>query len=250
MEIFKQLLPKILKVIGLALTISVAILSRDAYAADDLPKPPAEAKTVGIFAYGSVISDPGSEIAAVRVNSISAETPFKIEFGRSSRMRDGAPTLVPVQEGGAKVKAVVIVLAPSVSEQEATDLLWRRETRKVGSGRRYNPPAHPRANNVLVKKLTNFSGVDVVLYTDFPPAGKLKHPTPQQLAELAIDSAKAPAGAKGMDGISYLIAVKESNIHTPLMPQYEKEILARTQSADLQQALNKLKPGAREKPGS
>jgi hypothetical protein len=127
--------------------------------------------------------------------------------------------------------------------------LWRRETRKVGSGRRYNPSAHPRPNSVLVKKLTNFAGVDVVLYTDFPPAGKLKHPTPQQLAELAIASAKAPAGAKGMDGISYLIAVKGSNIHTPLMAEYEREILARTDSADLQQALDKLKPGGKEKSG-
>ena len=210
---------------------------------------PANAKSVGIFAYGSVISDPGTEIAAVRANSIGAETPFKIEFGRSSRMRDGAPTLVPVQEGGAKVKAVIIVLAPSVSEQEAADLLYRRETRKVGSGRRYTPPVHPKPNNVLVKKLTNFAGVDAVFYTDFPPGGKLKNPTPQQLAELAIASAKAPAGAKGMDGISYLIAVKGSNIHTPLMAEYEKEILARTQSTDLQQALDKLKPGGGEKTG-
>ncbi len=209
---------------------------------------PGEANRVGIFAYGSVISDPGSEIAAVRVDSISADTPFKIEFGRSSGMRDGAPTLVPVQEGGAKVKAVVIVLAPSVSEREAADLLWRRETRKVGSGRRYNPPAHPRANNVLVKKLTGFAGLDVVLYTDCPPSGKLKNPTPQQLAELAIASAKAPAGAKGMDGISYLIAVKESNILTPLMPEYEKEILARTATTDLKQALNKIKLGGKKMP--
>lgn len=209
---------------------------------------PKEAKTVGILAYGSVISDPGSEIAAVRVNSIKADSPFKIEFGRSSRSRDGAPTLVPVEEGGAKVKAVVIVLAPSVSEQEAADLLWRRETRKVGSGRQYKAPAHPKANNVLVKKLTGFAGLDVVFYTDFPPSGKLKNPTPQQLAELAITSAKAPAGAKGMDGISYLIAAKESNLLTPLMPEYEKEILARTASTDLKQALNKIKLEAGKKP--
>jgi hypothetical protein len=210
---------------------------------------PAEAKTIGILAYGSVISDPGTEIAAVRVNSISVETPFKIEFGRSSRMRDGAPTLVPVQEGGAKVKAVVIILAPSVLEREAADLLWRRETRKVGSGRRYDPPAHLSANNVLVKKLTDFAGLDVVLYTDFPPAGKLRNPTPGQLAGLAIESAQAPAGAKGMDGISYLIAVRDSGIRTPLMPQYEKEILARTKSTDLKQALDKIKSRGGQKPG-
>lgn len=222
---------------SVVLVLSLAIIT-----VCSTPCLPEEAKRVGILAYGSVISDPGSEIAAARVDSISVDTPFKIEFGRSSRMRDGAPTLVPVQEGGAKVKAVVIVLARSVSEREAADLLWRRETRKVGSGRQYKPPVHPRTNNVLVKKLTGFAGLDVVLYTDFPSSGKLKNPTPQHLAELAIASAKAPAGAKGMDGISYLIAVKESNIRTPLMPEYEKEILARTASTDLKEALNKIKP--------
>jgi hypothetical protein len=160
------------------------------------------ARTVGILAFGSLITDPGSEVVAVRGDSINVDTPFNVEFGRSSKTRDGAPTLVPVEKGGAKVKAVVFVLAPSVSEREAADMLWRRETRKVGSGRRYDPPAHPRANSVLVKKLTGFSGLDV----------------------------------------SYLIAVKESNIRTPLMPEYEREILARTASTNLKEALRKIRP--------
>lgn len=202
---------------------------------------PADAKTVGLLAYGSVISDPGPEIAAATANTAVVKAPFKIEFGRSSRMRDGAPTLVPVHEGGAKVNAAVIVLAPSVSGQEAADLLWRRETRKVVSGKRYNAPAHPKPNRGLIRKLPNFAVIDVVLYADFPPAGKLKNPTPGDLAKLAIESGKAPEGAKGMAGLSYLMAVKGSGIRTPPMPQYEKEILLRTQSGNLRRALDKIR---------
>jgi hypothetical protein len=204
---------------------------------------PEEAKTVGILAFGSLITDPGSEVVSVRVDSINADTPFKVEFARSSRIRDGAPTLVPVEEGGAKVNAVVFVLAPSVTERQAGDILWRRETRRIGTGGRYRPRANPGPNNVLVKSLTGFAGLDVVLYTDFPASGKLNNPTPQQLAVLAIESVKGNAGATGMDGISYLIAAKESNILTPLMPEYEKEILARTASADLKEALHKVRLG-------
>ncbi len=44
-----------------------------------------------------------------------------------------------------------------------------------------------------------------------------------------------------MDGISYLIAAKESDILTPLMQEYEREILARTTSRDLKEALGKIR---------
>jgi len=54
------------------------------------------------LAYGSLIDDPGSEIQPVIARLIEGvETPFKVEFARSSEKRDGAPTLVPVKEGGA-----------------------------------------------------------------------------------------------------------------------------------------------------
>jgi hypothetical protein len=49
--------------------------------------------TIGIAAYESVISDPGTEIVGDGVNSIILETPAKTEFGRFSKMRQGDPHL-------------------------------------------------------------------------------------------------------------------------------------------------------------
>ena len=58
---------------------------------------------VGILAFGSIAGDPGAELAAAVTRRIEVKTPFAVEFARSSRSRDGAPTLVPVGEGGAHV---------------------------------------------------------------------------------------------------------------------------------------------------
>ena len=89
----------------------------------------------GIFGFGSLISDPGEELTKATGRRQDLETPFAVEYGRSSNTRGGAPTLVPVKTGGAKVKATVFVLKDSISEQEAENILYRRELHKVGSGR-------------------------------------------------------------------------------------------------------------------
>jgi len=59
------------------------------------------------------------------------KTPFNIEFARSSRSRDGAPTVVPVEGYGASVQAVILALNEDIEIENAKDLLWRRETRNV-----------------------------------------------------------------------------------------------------------------------
>ena len=59
---------------------------------------------IGIFGFGSLIADPGEELANATVSRLEAETPFAIEYAHSStHTRSGAPTLVPVKSGGAKV---------------------------------------------------------------------------------------------------------------------------------------------------
>ena len=79
-------------------------------------------ETVGILAYGSLIDNPGDEIAAATVRTIEeVETPFSVELARSSDGRGGAPTLVPVDKGGARVRAQIFVL--DVSEEEAVNRL-------------------------------------------------------------------------------------------------------------------------------
>lgn len=195
-------------------------------------------RSVGILAYGSLGEDPGAEIGPFVTERIEGvKTPFRVEFARTSRTRGGAPTLIPVSEGGARVKAKILALE-GVTEAEATDMLWRRETRREGSGERYDPPPQPGANAVIVRRLEGFEGTEIVLYIEI--GANIPDLTPRNLAELAISSAESDAGREGKDGITYLIGVKGNNVETPLMPEYEREILRLTGTETLEQALEKL----------
>ncbi len=203
---------------------------------------------IGIFGFGSLIADPGEELAAATIEEVQAETPFAIEYGHSStHTRAGAPTLVPVKSGGARAMATIFVLKDSISDQEAANILYRRETRQIGSGKVYKRPANPGPNNVLVESCPNVAGVEKVLYTDFADSGKLVNPTAKQLAELAIGSARSAEVPDGMDGISYLMNAKKAGIITPLTADYEKEILRQTGTASLEAAVAKLRPASAKK---
>ena len=191
---------------------------------------------IGILAYGSLISDPGAEIRAVSDGRIvGVETPFKVEFSRNSWVRDGAPTLVPVDKGGAKVSGVVIVLRESVAETAAQDMLYRRERNRVGSGDIYADVDETNIDNAFLGRLDHFAGLRVVFHAAL--RANIEGPTPEGLARLAIASAAAPSGATGRDGISYLRAAKQSGIVTPLMAEYEREIVRQTGGRSLEEAL-------------
>lgn len=193
-------------------------------------KPP----TVGILAYGSLIPNPGAEIEKAKIDIIkNVKTPFRVEFSRSSKGRGGAPTLVPV-DGGAHVNAQVIVV--ELSEADAASALWRRELNKVGSGKPYLRPKEVTANSVLVERLENVAGIDVVLYTKIDAT--ITPLTAERLAELAIES--VGKADKGRDGITYLIDAKANGVVTNLSPAYEAEILKRTGCATLEEALESL----------
>lgn len=191
--------------------------------------------TVGILAYGSLISDPGAEIEKAQTNTIhDVMTPFHIEFARSSNGRGGAPTLVPVTTGGAHVRGKVFVM--NVSEAEAADFLYRRETGKIDDKTTYKRPERLTNNSVLVERLTNFAGLDVVLYTQI--AATITPLTAERLAELAI--ASVGKTKPNRDGIVYLINAKKHGIETALSPAYEAEILKETKCKSLDEAHEKL----------
>ena len=117
---------------------------------------------IGILAYGSLIQEPGEEIGPViRERKERIETPFRVEFARSSSTRDGAPTLVPVECGGGRVQATILVLDACVNLGEAQDLLWRRETRNECTGKHYTPPSKHNPNGMVVEKLDDFAGLNV-----------------------------------------------------------------------------------------
>lgn len=198
--------------------------------------------SIGILAYGSLIEEPGKEIEPIIIDRRQRiETPFSIEFARSSSTRDGAPTVVPVESGGCPVYATIFVLEAGVSLDKAEDLLWRRETRNECSDKHYAPLATPSPNRMVVKTLRDFEGIDVVLYTKL--GANISDINAEKLADLAIESAKSEAGRNGKDGISYLISVKRQGISTPLMPGYEKEILRKTSASGLDDALSRCRNG-------
>lgn len=191
---------------------------------------------IGILAYGSLIEDPGVELDSLIISRIGGvETPFNIEFARSSRTRDGAPTVVPVIGFGTPVKGVILILDEKVEIEVAKDLLWRRETRNEGTDRHYRHSIRQASNQMAVAEVQDFHGVDHVLYTSI--GANITNPTPSTLAHLAIESAAGSSGAQGRDGISYLISLKNQNIQTPLMEEYEAEILRVLDASSLQQAL-------------
>lgn len=194
---------------------------------------------IGILAYGSLIEDPGKEITPlIRKRIVGVQTPFHIEFARSSLTRDGAPTVVPVEIGGASAQAAILVLNEEVSIEKAKDLLWRRETRNECTDKHYKKPLSSGPNKMVVEELLKFGGVNTVLYTKLEP--NIKDVTPEYLAELAIKSAKSDSGKKGKDGISYLISLKRQGIATPLMLRYEETILAKTGTRSLEDALARI----------
>jgi hypothetical protein len=199
--------------------------------------------TVGILAYGSLLDDPGVELEARVVRRIEGvETPFAVEFARSSRTRDGGPTLVPVDAGGAAVRAEVLVLEDAVYEELARDLLYRRETRQVGKSVTYGA-----AEADWIRQIS-FAGLGACFYTALEP--NIDPLTVPGLADLALRSAAAGAGAKRRDGISYLEEQKRRGVVTPLMPGYEAEVLARTGGRDLADAWARARAGQAPTPGT
>lgn len=196
--------------------------------------------SLGILAYGSLIECPGEELTEYIERRIcSVRTPFKVEFARQSQKRCGAPTLAIVENGGDEVNGVILVLRTGIGLDEAKSRLWRRETNQVGSGKPYTHPRNPGPNHVLIEKLRDFHGLEIVLYAKLSP--NISDPNAEKLADLAIKSAKGKAGRDGRDGISYLISVKRKGIRTPRMDEYEQAILQKTGCESLKKALEKLR---------
>lgn len=195
---------------------------------------------VGILAFGSLIMDPGEEIAPKITKRIKCTTPFGVEYGRySGETRGGAPTLVPHRNGGP-VNAVILVLDDSITEDVARDMLWRRERRKTGTREKYFKGENP--GSVLVSSLTETNCVKTVFFTDFNPSGKISNPEAAVLAREAIASVKK--AGEGKDGITYLMNNIAAGIETTLTRAYHDEILKQTKTHSLVEALEwaKSKP--------
>jgi hypothetical protein len=205
----------------------------------------------GILAYGSLLVDPGEEIAEVAVRRIPTRTPFPVEYARSSKARAGAPTLVPVKAGiGAPVQAQILVIGTDLSDQEVQNRLYRRE---VGPGAErdaiYDDMAQRRKRNaVLIEVLHDVAGIPTVFYTSLKVnipevvrADVSAECKANLLAGRAIASVTAETYSRNRDGIRYLADALDHGVRTPLTEAYRVAVLRRTGDApDLETALQRL----------
>ena len=94
---------------------------------------------------------------------------------------------------------------------------------------------------MIVKSAANLGGVDIVLYTQI--RANIENLSVVRLADLAISSARKGAGARGNDGISYLLSAMKQGISTPLMSEYKAAILRKTGAGKLEEAHAKVRSG-------
>lgn len=192
------------------------------------------ASQIGILAYGSLLSEPGTELHELLTARLGGvETPFRVEFARACSCRDNAPTLAPVESGGAPVHGAILTAEPCVSEEAIKDALWRRETRE----QRWEEATSPESRDLLIRRASSLErayGLEKVFFAHLE--ANIEELTPAHLADLAIESARSEAGRRGEDGIAYLLAIKENGISTPLLTPYEREILRKTEESSLEAA--------------
>jgi hypothetical protein len=194
---------------------------------------------IGILAYGSLIDFPGEEISPLIVDRLECTTPFKVEYARKSKIRGNGPTLIPTENIGKKVKAVVLIIKDETDLDDAKSILWRRETGNIKSKEEYKHSENPSRNKVQVEITNEIIGVETVLYTSIGNNinGLI---TAENLSDLAIESILSEAGKNKKDGIRYLLANKQNGIITEMSDQYEKCILAKTGCKTLEESIAKM----------
>ncbi len=194
---------------------------------------------IGILAYGSLIDNPGKEIESLIIDRIECTTPFKVEYARKSKKRDFGPTLIPTENIGKKVKAVILVLKDETDLNLAKSILWRRETGNNDKNEEYTHSDNPTLNKVQVNIISKLNTVETVLYTSIGKniEGDIN---PKKLSDLALKSILKDAGKKGEDGVQYLLDNKKNGIVTEFSEQYEKLILKKTECDSLEDVITKM----------
>lgn len=177
--------------------------------------------TVGIFGYGSLLSEPGDDIVPHIVERIPCLSPWKIEYARRSEGRGLGPTLV-IHKAGSGVKGQILVLDVAANRlAEVREWLWKRENR-------------PRRSCIKEMQL---AGVKHVLYCDIDSNIGDSDLNADSLASFAIDSV---ALKPERNGIAYLARNLDLGIVTPLTYAYRDAILRLTSSGDLDEAEKKV----------
>lgn len=175
------------------------------------------AHNLAVFAYGSLLSDPGEQIAPHIITRIPCPSPWPIEYARRAKLRGNGPTLVIHQAGGI-VQGKILVLDIRASGLDTlSKWLWEREGQ---------PPRE------RIKRM-ECNGFGCVLYCDLEPTLRDEELEPGSLAAWAIESVhRSPM----RNAIRYLAQNIEQGIITPLTHAYRDAILRRTGAVDLKEA--------------
>lgn len=172
---------------------------------------------LGIYAYGSLLTDPGNKIAPHIIDRISCPSPWPIEYARRGKVRGYGPTLV-IHRAGGTVQGKILVLDVQVNGiNEARE--WLRE-------REGNPPGQ------RVKEM-EWDGFGRVLYCDLEATIGDADLNPESLAKFAVDSVHEKPDR---NGIRYLANNIEQGVITPLTYAYRDAILRVARASDLWEA--------------
>ena len=166
-----------------------------------MPIPP---RPIAILAYGSLLREPGSQLAPLIVGREPCVTPFPVEYGRASHRWNDGPVLVPHPDGGP-VEGALLLLAAGLPLGAAVDLLAERE-------------GLPSARGVVQVPMP---GERLVLAASLPRNLPRPDMLPAALARRA--AASVPRGER--NGVAYLRGAIECGITTPRTAEYAREIL-------------------------
>src|SRR5688572_6882429 len=177
---------------------------------------------VGIFGYGSLLSEPGDDIRPHIVERIPHLSPWKIEYARRSEGRGGGPTLIFHQAGGAVDGQVLVLDVGANRLAEVRVWLWERENK-------------PKQRCIKEMRL---AGLDHVLYCDIESNIRDVDLNADSLARFAIESVSSKPER---NGIAYLARNIEMGLTTPLTYAYQDAILRLTGCSDLGEAESQVK---------
>jgi hypothetical protein len=178
---------------------------------------------LAIFAYGSLLSDPGEKLAPHIVARITQPSPWPIEYARRAKLRGNGPTLVIHRSGGI-VQGQLLVLDVSLDRiNEAEEWLWAREGKPPRDG---------------IRRM-EWDGYGQVLYCDLESTLAEADLNPQSLARFAIESVRQQPER---NAIKYLADNIEQGVITPLTYAYRDAILSITGAANLRQAEQDILP--------
>lgn len=127
-----------------------------------------------------------------------------------------------VTTGGATVEGKLFILKDEITLEEAKNILLRRENNKVG----IESEKYTKARSWMeIKEHSPRNGCEKIIYASMTQ--NITNPTATELAKLAIESTKKHPmkNDSRADGIQYLFDMKQLGIKTPIMEQYEAEIL-------------------------